>query len=160
MPSFLGGPKLRKTKDNRLLVRQKEAFTPRGNPTAGEYERFSDHARRTIELLWPELAKVRFAFIWSGVMSLARNNAQVFGEFGKNLFVSAFCNGAGNTSGTIAGRLLAELSAGKSSDLLSDQLSLPPPRWVPPDPICGFFVNRDIAAADRRLATVYAGQAG
>ena len=160
LPSFLGGPTLRRTRDHRLLVRQNEAFTPRGPPTAAEYARFSDQARRTVELLWPELAKVPFEFIWSGVMSLTRNNAQVFGELGKNVFVSAFCNGAGNTFGTMAGILLAELSAGQSSDLLTDQLSLPPPRWVPPDPLCGIFVNREIAAADRRLAAVYAGQAG
>jgi glycine/D-amino acid oxidase-like deaminating enzyme len=155
LPSFLGGPTLRKTKDNRLLIRQNEAFTPRADPTAAEYGQFSDHARRTVERLWPELAKVPFDFIWSGVMSLTRNNAQVFGELAAGVFVSAFCNGAGNTSGTMAGILLAELSAGRSSDLLSDQLRLPPPRWLPPDPLCGFFVNREIAKADRRLAAVY-----
>jgi glycine/D-amino acid oxidase-like deaminating enzyme len=157
LPTFLGGATLRKTKDNRLLVRQGAAFTPKGNPTAGEYQRFSDQARETVRLRWPELAEVPFAFIWSGVMALTRNNAQVFGELGQNVFVSAFCNGAGNTSGTMAGKLLAELSAGQSSDLLSDQMGLPPPRWAPPDPVSRIFVNREIAAENRKIKKIYAG---
>ena len=154
LPSLLGGATLRKTKDGRLLVRQGAAFTPTGCPSAAQFRRFSDQARETVRRLWPELAKVPFEFIWSGVMSLTRNTGQVFGELEENVFVSAFCNGAGNTSGTMAGKLLADLCADRSSDLLCDQMSLPSPRWVPPDVICGFFVNRQIAAENRKLEKV------
>jgi glycine/D-amino acid oxidase-like deaminating enzyme len=157
LPSYPGGPTLRKTRDHRLLVRQDLAFTPKGCPKEADYTRFVEQARETARLRWPELGHVPFEFVWSGVMSLTRNNAQIFGQIEKNVYVAAFCNGAGNTSGTMAGRLLAELSTGQASDLLSDQMSLPAPRWLPPDFVCGFFVDRRIAAANRRLKRIYAG---
>jgi hypothetical protein len=80
----------------------------------------------------------------------------LFGQIGTNLYVAAFCNGAGNTSGTMAGKLVAELSAGRSSELLADQMGLPSPQWLPPGFLRGFFVNWKIAAAGRRLKNVYA----
>ncbi|MEE9597639.1 MAG: FAD-binding oxidoreductase [Acidiferrobacterales bacterium] len=156
LPCSPGGATLRKTRDNRLLVRQVLVYTPKGCPPREDYGRFVDQARETIALRWPELARVAFEFVWSGIMSLTRNNAQIFGGVEKNLYVAAFCNGAGNTLGTMAGKLLAELSDGRESDLLADQMGLPQPRRLPPDFVCRFFVNRKIAAANRQLEKVYA----
>ena len=156
LPCLPGGATLRKTRDNRLLVRQAFAYTPQGCPTQADYGRFLDRARETIALRWPELVQVPFDHVWSGVMSLTRNNAQLFGQIETNLYVAAFCNGAGNTSGTMAGKLMAALSAGRASDLLSDQMGLPRPRWLPPDLVRGFFVNWQIATANRQLEKVYA----
>jgi glycine/D-amino acid oxidase-like deaminating enzyme len=155
LPCFDGAATLRKTRNNRLLVRQDFAFSPRGCPTRAEYGRFLDRARETMARLWPELVQVPFDYVWSGAMALTRNDAQFFGRIDTNLFAAAFCNGAGNTSGTMAGKLLAELSAGRTSELLSDQKGLPQPRWLPPDFVCGFFVNWQIASANRQLEKVY-----
>lgn len=156
LPCLDGAATLRKTRDNRLLVRQTFAHTPQGHPTQADYGRFLDRARETIALRWPELVPLPFDHVWSGVMSLTRNNAQLFGQVGTNLYVAAFCNGAGNTSGTMAGKLIAELSAGRTSEILADQMGLPRPRWLPPNFVRGFFVNWQIAAANRQLKKVYA----
>ena len=151
LPCLLGGATLRKTADTRVLVRQGFAFTPNAPPSAADTRRFVAQARETLRLRWPELDGVPFDFIWSGVMSLTRNPAQVFGRAAPNVYVAAFCNGAGNTSGTMAGTLLADLSAGRDSDLLADQTSLPGPRWVPPDLVSRLIVALRFAAAHRRL---------
>jgi glycine/D-amino acid oxidase-like deaminating enzyme len=156
LPCLPGSATLRKTWDNRLLVRQAFAYTPRGKPTRADYGRFLEQARETIALRWPELAPLPFDHVWSGVMCLTRNHAQLFGQIGANLYVAAFCNGAGNTSGTMAGKLVAELSAGRTSELLADQMGLPRPQWLPPGFVRGFFVNWKIAAASRRRKNVYA----
>jgi glycine/D-amino acid oxidase-like deaminating enzyme len=155
LPSFSGGATLRKTDDNRLLVRQGYAFTPAGPPFGALLDRFAAEARTTMLRRWPQLEPVSFQFLWSGVMALTRNTTQVFGEVKRNVFATAFCNGAGNTAGTAAGTLLAEHASGHDSALLRDQLSFPAPAWVPPDALLGWFVQRQISAADRRVREVY-----
>ncbi len=152
LPTVSGGATLRKAADNRLLVRQHYCFSPRGSPSEADYRRFVEQARVSMESRWPALRNIELDYVWSGVMSLTRNNAQLFGELRKDLFVTAFCNGAGNTCGTSAGMLLAEFSAGLTSELLDHQLSLPQPAWVPPDWLLRFFVEREIKRSVRSTA--------
>ena len=156
LPVLPGGATLRLTHDRRLIVRQGAVFVPNGGLRESELHRFLGEAVRTMALYWPELAGRGFDYAWGGVMSLTRNNAQLFGELSPGLFVAAFCNGAGNTSGTAAGKLLAELAAGECSDLLTDQMSLPQPTRLPPDFLSGLVVRRRIAQAKRRLNQLYA----
>ncbi len=155
LPVLPGGATLRLTQDRRLIVRQGAAFAPNGHPSDADLHRFLDEAGRTLALHWPALAQTAFEYAWGGVMSLTRNNAQLFGEQAPGLFVAAFCNGAGNTAGTAAGKLLAELAAGEESDLLADQMSLPSPTRLPPDFVNGFVVRHRIAQAKRRLERLY-----
>ncbi|MEO1104389.1 MAG: FAD-binding oxidoreductase, partial [Pseudomonadota bacterium] len=156
LPLLPGGATLRFTQDRRLIVRQGAAFAPSGYVSDADLHRFLDEAARTLAVHWPALAGTAFDYVWGGVMSLTRNNAQLFGEQGPGLFVAAFCNGAGNTAGTAAGKLLAELAAGEQSDLLVDQMSLPRPARLPPDFVNGFVVRHRIAQARRRLERLYA----
>ncbi len=156
LPSLSGGATLRLTRDRRLIVRQGAAFTPRGAPRESDILRFLYDARRSLAFYWPALADTPFAYAWGGVMALTRNNAQLFGETEPGLFVAAFCNGAGNTAGTMAGRLLAELSAGEESDLLADQLSLPAPSRLPPALLLRPIVEQRIAEAEQARERLYA----
>ena len=156
LPLVPGGATLRLTDDRRLIVRQGAAFVRDGQPGETELRRFLEEAARSMALYWPQLTGRGFDYAWGGVMSLTRNNAQLFGELSPGLFVAAFCNGAGNTSGTAAGKLLAELAAGECSDLLTDQMSLPQPTRLPPDFLSGLVVRRRIAQAKRRLNQLYA----
>lgn len=156
LPVLPGGATLRFTQDRRLIVRQGAAFASSGYVSDADLNRFLNEAARTLALHWPELARTAFDYAWGGIMSLTRNNAQLFGEQEPGLFVAAFCNGAGNTAGTAAGKLLAELAAGEQGDLLADQMSLPRPARLPPDFVNGFVVRHRIAQAKRRLERLYA----
>ncbi|MEO1190168.1 MAG: FAD-dependent oxidoreductase [Pseudomonadota bacterium] len=151
LPCFAGGPTLRKTRDGRLLVRQGFAVATSAQPSRRDLQAFEQQARRSLAHYWPDLAAVPFDYLWGGAMVLTRNTAQVFGKLRANLYAAAFCNGAGNCSGTIAGRLLAEQSLGHDSELLRDQCTLPPPRRMPPRFLAALAARQQIAQADRRL---------
>ncbi len=150
MPSFLGGPTIRKTRDNRLLVRDHFAFAPNGDIPGQAMRDFVRKANRVVCFRWPDLEDFDFEFAWNGTMVLTRNSGQFFGEMADGLFLSACCNGAGNTLGAASGKLLAEFAAGHKSPLLDDQIAIPRPSWVPPALILRHFVNWQLSAAKRR----------
>lgn len=149
LPSFLGGPTLRKTRDNRLLIRDNFVFAPGREIPSQAITDFIHQAQSIARFRWPN-NPVDFDFVWSGVMVLTRNSGRIFGEVADGVFLSACCNGAGNTLGTASGKLLAELAARQSTPLLDDQLAIPQPSWVPPDFILRHFVNRQLSATARR----------
>lgn len=149
LPSFLGGPTIRKTRDNRLLVRDHFAFAPDRDIPAGAIHDFIRKAHAIVRFRWPG-NPVDFDYAWSGTMVLARNSGRIFGEMTPGLYVSACCNGAGNTLGAASGKLLAELAAGRRSPLLDDQGGIPQPSWVPPKLLLRHFVSRQLSAAARR----------
>jgi glycine/D-amino acid oxidase-like deaminating enzyme len=155
LPSFLGGPTIRKTRDNRLLVRDHFAFAPdRDIPSEAIYD-FIRKAHSIVGFRWPDNGHVDFDFVWGGIMVLTRNSGRFFGEVADGLFLSACCNGAGNTFGTASGKLLAELAAGLRTPLLDDQMAIPHPSWVPPKFVLRHFVNRQLSAAAERMATAH-----
>lgn len=149
LPSFLGGPTIRKTRDNRLLVRDHFAFAPDCEIPAAAIRDFIRKAHSIVRFRWPG-TPVDFDYAWGGTMVLTRNSGRLFGERAPGLYISACCNGAGNTLGAASGKLLAELAAGRRSPLLEDQESIPQPSWVPPKLLLRHFVNRQLSAAARR----------
>ena len=151
LPSFLGGPTIRKTRDNRLLVRDHFVFAPDRAIPADAIHDFIRKAQSIARFRWPH-TPVTFDFAWGGTMVLARNSGRFFGEMAKGVFLSACCNGAGNTLGTASGKLLAELAAGQRTPLLNDHLAIPQPSWVPPKVVLRHFVNRQLSAATKRKA--------
>lgn len=155
LPSFLGGPTIRKTRDNRLLVRDHFAFAPDGNIPPEAMRDFARKANCIVDFRWPDLEDFDFEFVWNGTMVLTRNSGQFFGEMADGLFLSACCNGAGNTLGTASGKLLAELAAGHKSSPLDDQMVIPRPSWVPPALVLRHFVNWQLSAMKRRQLEVH-----
>ena len=76
-----------------------------------------------------------------GVMGMSLNDAQVFRRLYDNIYVSVAYNGRGVAMGTAAGTLLADLSAGADSRLLSDIQDLRKPSWLPFEPFLGMGVS-------------------
>ena len=76
---------------------------------------------------WPGLPGVEIEHTWAGVLGIIRNHGHVFGSIGSGLRASIAYKGASVARGTMAGALLA------------DQMSLPRPSWLPPEPIRGFI---------------------
>ena len=155
LPSFLGGPTIRKTMDNRLLVRDHFAFAPDRDIPSNAIHDFIRKAYSIVGFRWPGNGPIDFDFVWSGTMVLTRNSGRFFGEMADQVFVSACCNGAGNTLGTASGKLLAELAAGLRTPLLDDQISIPQPSWVPPTFVLRHFVNRQLSAAAKRAEAAH-----
>lgn len=155
LPIILSGPTIRKTPDNRLLVRAFLAFTPGRSATQDEYQEQLHLAHNEMTLRWPELAEVPFDFTWHGVTPITRNGARFFGRVGENCYATAFCNGAGVTTGTSAGAALADLGAGQATQNLSDFQSMPGPSFVPPNRILNYFVKRGMKKADKEWSRAY-----
>lgn len=155
LPSFLGGPTIRKTRGNRLLIRDHFAFAPGRDIPSQTFHDFIRKAHSIVGFRWPDNGPVDFDFVWGGIMVLARNSGRFFGEMADGVLVSACCNGAGNTLGTASGKLLAELAAGLRTPLLDDQISIPHPSWVPPKFVLRHFVNRQLSAATKRTEAAH-----
>lgn len=144
------GSTLRRTRDQRFLVRNTIHFT-RGLEISSELlARARQQHRLAFDARFPTLREVEFAHSWSGLMGTSRTRLHWFGELERNLFVSAGYTGAGIAMGTATGGLLAELAAGQGSELLERQLSLPRPFHMPPDPfrsLGGWFITRRMNAS-------------
>lgn len=139
------GSTLRRTRDQRLLVRNTIHFTRGLAISDGLLAEAGRQHHKAFEARFPTLSGVEFAHTWSGLMGSSRTRLHWFGEADRNLFISAGYTGAGIAMGTAAGGLLAELAAGHGSELLERQLSLPRPFHMPPDPfrsLGGWFITR------------------
>lgn len=131
-----GDSLFRRTPDGRLMCRQNWLrYLPGKRFSQDDYDTAAGYARKAIKLRWPELDHIEFEHVWGGVVSMTRNyGAQEFGRIDDGIFVTSFCNGAHNTKGTSAGRLLADYASGIDSPLLQDQFKVPAPVMLPPRP--------------------------
>ena len=156
LPIILSVPTIRKTPDNGLLIRAYLAFTPGRAATPDEYREQSHLARQTMIMRWRHLADSPFEFTWHGVTPITRNGARFFGQIGKNCYATAFCSGAGVTSGTSAGAALANLGSEQNTQDLRDFQSMPAPSFVPPGWLLQFFVERGMKKSEREWHKAYA----
>jgi len=128
LPTHRLGCTLRRTRDNRLLIRSQYG-----------YEREADNARIGAELLdslkrrFPQLEIERFAGVWGGATGFTRNGAPVWGRLGDDLYASAGCNGGGVVKGTLFGERLADLALGQPVPDMHRLFGAA--SWMPPDPL-------------------------
>lgn len=141
IPADPGGSTVRRTHDNRILVRNSFSFNPDGRPKQQCLERFVKNHRVSFERRFPMLPDVEFEYTWSGSLAMSRNHQGFFGQLAPNVYGALCCNGLGVTRGTVTGTLLADWLAGKSSDLTEFLLSSPGPNKTPPEPFLSLGVN-------------------
>lgn len=137
----LAGATLRYTNDHRFLIREHVNFTPGLTTSAVETGR---HARRHQALfarLYPQLAEVKMAYSWSGLIGITRNGAPLWGEVARNIWTSVGCNGAGISKQSALGRLLAEQALGEDNPLIADAASLGRAGYLPPRPLLDIGVK-------------------
>ena len=144
LPGVMGVSTVRRTTDNRILMRNGLAYLPRkriDNATLAEMQvrHYESIAKR-----WPALARVEIVDTWGGVFGGTLNQGQIFGQLAHGIWGSFPCNGANIARGTTTGELLADLVVGAESDLFADQLATPKPTLLPPEPILGFFARRRV----------------
>ncbi len=151
LPISMNGSTIQRTPHGRILVRNTVGYGPADtSSTVRLAAARSNHAASLVKR-WPSLNAGMIEHTWGGLIGVARNQGHLFGRLDRGLWASAACNGVyGMSGGTMAGILIADLIAGKSSDLLSDQLEIPKPSWLPPEPFLSALFrlkNSALAAA-------------
>jgi len=134
LPMDPAGSTVRRTPDQRILIRNTFHYTPelgvRERVRAAALERH----RRAFVARFPMLREVPFAHTWSGLMGMSENGQLSFGELAPRLYTAAVFNAAGLAMGTASGRLVADLALGADSPELADLRRLPPPSRLPLEP--------------------------
>ncbi|WMI97419.1 FAD-binding oxidoreductase [Pseudomonas chlororaphis subsp. aurantiaca] len=144
IPADPFGTTLRRTTDNRLLVRNSFSFNPDGRSHSKYLQRFIKRHQHSFERRFPMLPDVNFEYTWGGSLSLSRNHMAHFGKLADHVYGALCCNGLGVTRGTVTGTLLADWLAGKRSHLIDYLLSSPGPNRNPPEPLLSAGVNMNL----------------
>ncbi|HEF4760071.1 TPA: FAD-binding oxidoreductase [Pseudomonas putida] len=144
IPADPFGSTLRRTPDNRLLVRNSFSFNADGRSHAKYLQRFHQRHKESFERRFPMLPQVDFEYTWGGSLAMSRNHMAHFGQLSHNVYGALCCNGLGVTRGTVTGTLLADWLAGKRNHLIDFLLASPGPNRNPPEPILSAGVNMNL----------------
>lgn len=144
IPADPFGSTLRRTPDQRLLVRNSFSFNPSGKSSGSYLQRVASAHRKSFERRFPMLPDVKFEYTWGGAMCMSRNHSSYFGELTKNVYGALCCNGLGVTRGTITGTLLADWLAGERNELIDFLVSSTGPNLNPPQPLLSLGVNASL----------------
>ncbi|MFK3766101.1 FAD-binding oxidoreductase [Pseudomonas sp. p106] len=145
IPADPFGTTVRRTPDQRLLIRNSFSFNPDGRSSAKYLERFANRHRASFAQRFPMLPGVTFDYTWGGSLALSRNHTSQFGQLAPNVYGALCCNGLGVTRGTATGKLLADWLAGERNELIDFLLDSPGPNSNPPQPFLSLGVNLNLA---------------
>lgn len=144
IPADPFGTTLRRTPDNRLLVRNSLSFNANGRRNDSFLRRVVQRHRSSFERRFPMLPNVEFEYTWGGAMGMTRNHSGYFGELRRNVYAAVGCNGLGITRGTSTGTLLADWLAGEENELINFLLHTTSPSRNPPEPFLSLGVNLNL----------------
>ena len=144
------GSTVRRTRDQRILVRNTVVYSAHLGADEGRLRHVRENHRRTLRARFPQLGSLDFEYTWGGVLGMSLNEAQFFGRIEDGVWAAAGYNGVGVAMGTVSGRLLADLIVGADSPLLTDLRTLPEPTWIPPEPLLGLGVRFETARRQAR----------
>jgi glycine/D-amino acid oxidase-like deaminating enzyme len=148
------GSTIRRTRDQRILMRNTLHYDP-GLAIGDELrQRVREIHRATIRTRFPALAEIELEHTWSGLMGTTRDRRLFFDQPREGLFVTAGLNGAGIAMGTAVGKLLAERACGVRSPLMEDLMHLPKPAPMPPEPLRSLSGRWWVARLNRQVGAV------
>lgn len=150
IPADPFGTTVRRTVDNRLLIRNSFSFNPDGRSNPKYLQRFLQRHKASYEQRFPMLPNVDFEYTWGGALAMTRNHNGFFGQLAPNVYGALGCNGLGVTRGTITGKLLADWLAGERTDLINFLLAAPGPNANPPQPFLSAGVNLNLLWGQHR----------
>ena len=141
IPADPFGTTVRRTPDNRLLIRNSFSFNADGRANGKYLERYVSRHKASFDRRFPMLPEVGIEYTWGGALAMSRNHESFFGQLAPNVFGALCCNGLGVTRGTATGKLLADWLAGERNDLIDFLLRSPGPNANPPQPFLSLGVN-------------------
>lgn len=141
IPADTYGSTVRRTHDNRILIRNSFSFNPNGQSNPRLLQEYIKNHQLSFQRRFPMLPDVNFEYTWSGSLAMVQNHEGFFGELAPNIYGSLCCNGLGVTRGTATGTLLADYIAGQQNDLTAFLLKSPGPSRLPPEPFLSIGVN-------------------
>jgi glycine/D-amino acid oxidase-like deaminating enzyme len=150
IPADPFGSTVRRTHDNRILIRNSFSFNPDGRPKQHNLARMAQRHRVSFERRFPMLPNVGFDYTWSGSLALSQNHQGFFGQLAPGVYGALCCNGLGITRGTVTGTLLADWLAGKRNDLIDFLLRSSGPNKAPPEPFLSLGVNATLWWGQRK----------
>lgn len=118
IPADSFGTTVRRTRDNRLILRNVYTYGDGFVANRGDVAAARKQQQVAFERRWPELAPMGFEVSWGGLLTLAQNGGMVFGELARGVYGAAFCNGTGVSRGTAFGKAIAELAAGQRTPVI------------------------------------------
>jgi glycine/D-amino acid oxidase-like deaminating enzyme len=110
LPAVKLGCTLRRTRDNRILIRSRYSYRRETPNDLIEAQLRDSLARR-----WPELARTPFAHVWGGSTGVTLGGAPVLGELQPGCWAAAGCNGGGVVKGSLFGEQLARAALGEAT---------------------------------------------
>jgi glycine/D-amino acid oxidase-like deaminating enzyme len=150
VPEVAIGSTIRRTPDQRILIRNSAWYAPGGRFPSEWTERSRGAHQESLRLRFPDLPHVDLEYTWGGLVAISLNGAPFFGCLTPNIFGAAIFNGVGMAMGSALGMLLADLAVGADSDLLRDARALPRPSWLPPPPLLGLALRPTLSWMHRQ----------
>lgn len=126
------GSTVRRTRDQRILIRNSARFTRDHVQPSGPPDEILALHRQAFVKRFPNLAHVPFAHSWSGPLGVTPDRSIAFGALEPGLYAVGGFTGAGIAMGTTAGKLLADLALEEDSGALAAMRALPQPKKLPP----------------------------
>src|SRR5690625_1853934 len=139
------GITMRRTPDQRILIRQNIRYEPKLHTTDAERAQVRQEHQRLFDERFPMLAGVTMEHTWTGFICVSNNGAPGFGKVAPNVYSAVCQNGVGLTKGTVSGLLVADLATGNKHALVDDMLSLGQPSKLPPRPFLDLGVRARFA---------------
>lgn len=141
IPANSFGTTVRKTVDNRLILRNVYAYADRFKTSHQDVMAARKQQQMSFERRWPGLASMGFEASWGGLLTLAQNGGMVWGELAPNVFGAAYCNGTGVSRGTAFGKAVAELAVGMNNRSIAILKEKARPSRAYPRPITALGVK-------------------
>ncbi len=127
LPTHRLGSTLRRTLDGRLMIRSLYHYENEGNKDLVAIQLLDQLRKR-----YPQFLELNFEAVWGGATGLTLNGSWLWGEYDKNLYISAGCNGGGIVKGTLFGEHLANLANDKPAPDIKNLFGSA--NWMPPEP--------------------------
>ena len=139
------GMTMRRTPDQRILIRQNMAYAPNLQSDGQHKADIAQQHQGLLTRCFPTLSDVTIQHTWKGILCVSANMAPGFGEIKPNVFSAVCHNGVGLTSGTISGLVAADLMTERKNPLIEDLVGLGQPTQLPPRPLLDAGVRSRLA---------------
>ncbi len=126
-----GGPTMRMTQDQRLIMRSGFGYHHAGRISGGQYRKARSLQEQQIKDRFPSLPDDVIEHSWKGQITLSKNFAPGFGRQAEGAYSAVCQNGVGVTKGTISGLLVADLACRRDNPLIADMQALGVPNRLP-----------------------------